>query len=103
MCRTRAKKIFTQKCCKICDMITTDIEDMNKFHGRVCRICYNKSRVEPNKANRIKNEDYHRAYGKVWNRERYRKQKEEATGKEVKIRCLDTIKPTDIKVKDFKP
>ena len=102
MCRTRAKKVFTEKCCKICNIITQDIDEMNKFHGRYCRLCYNKSRVEPNKANRIKNEEYHRTYVKVWMRERYRKQKEEATGKEVKIRCLDTIKPSDIKVKDFK-
>jgi len=97
----RVKKQFIEKICKICEIITKDEDEMNKFHGKLCRKCYNASRLEANKAHRLDNTDYHNVYSSIWCRERYRRLREEA-GYKVKIRTFDIRSCKDLKVQHFR-
>jgi hypothetical protein len=97
----RTKQILTEKLCKVCQVTYFEPEEINKFHGRFCRLCHNKNYLLKNKARVELYKDYHRAYQAIFSREAYRK-KQEALGKPVKKRAVkDDRDISEIKVKDY--
>lgn len=60
------------KTCKTC-LVEYNNEEVNKFHGRVCRLCKNKALYILNKKKRDDEvyKDFMRDYQRVYHRERY--------------------------------
>ena len=96
MCQENNKS----RTCKKCSFTTDDESVVKRFHGRVCRICYNKDMLVRNTKKMEHYKDFNRAYQREYQRNVYRK-KIESRGREVKIKDVLEIPIETIKVVDY--
>lgn len=96
MCQENKKS----KTCKMCSFTTDDSSVIKRFHGRVCRICYNKDMLIRNTNKMEHYKEFNRAYQREYQRNVYRN-KMANRGREVKIRTFEEVPIETIKVVDY--